>query len=105
MDLLVLSQTGAGVEGLGAAGVIAEVVAQVIVFRLDVVLQVAFPKKRLVASLVGAGKGAFVGVGALVFSKPYGTSIRFVAARKVAKKLLLSRTSGRDGASRGRGLG
>lgn len=104
MNLLVLSQTGARVESLDAAGVVADIVTQVIVFGLDVVLQMTLSEEGLVTAIIGTDERAFIGVGALVFGKSHRTGVTFTTSREFANEFLLTSMTIWCGAARSRGL-
>lgn len=104
MDLLVLSKTGAGMESLGAAGVVADIVTQVIVFGLDMVLQMALSEEGFVTAVIGTDERAFIGVGALVFGKSHRTGVAFATSRELANEFLLTNMTVWCGAARSRGL-
>ena len=67
---------------------VANPVPRVVMLRFDVVLQVAVPKKSLVASIPVAGKGTLIGMGSLMFGQAHWPSIGLPAAGKIAEKLL-----------------
>lgn len=90
--LLMLFQALGCMEAFVAVGPIAEIVSDIVVFRFDVVLQVALAEKGLVAALLGTGKGAVVGVRTFVFLETNGTRIRLGATFKVAGVLVLARS-------------
>jgi hypothetical protein len=90
--LLVLFQALGGMKAFVAIRPIAEIVSDIVMFRFDVVLQVALAEKGLIAALLRTGKGAVIGVRAFVFLETDGTGIRLSAAFKVAGVLVLARS-------------
>lgn len=104
MNLLVLSKTGARVESLGAAGVAADIVTQVVMFGLDMVLQMALSEEGFVTAVISTDERAFIGVGALVFGKSNRTGVAFTTSRVLANEFLLTSMTIWCGAARSRGL-
>lgn len=78
-------------ETFVALGPVADIVSDVVVFGLDVVFQMAFAKKGLIAALLRAGEGTVVGMRAFVFLEADRAGVRLRAAFKVAGVFVFAR--------------